>query len=129
MRRAALLFVALWAVGAGTLLQRSYLRPELEAELLTGVSWRVPYTPVMLVPRVAVMLADQHGVPRWWVLSARDVRRYLAGVYPSPVLPSIARVAVLAALQAVVVYLAVLALARSIARRERASVTPPGTVP
>lgn len=137
MRRVGLLFTLLWAVGVSALatqtwwsmspLQRYYVRPEIQGELLAHI--RVPSLNLSqppAEPRVAVVLYTPPSGWRWYVQTASRVTGELRSTYPAPLLPQASRAAVIAAAEAVLVYVIVLSLARMLARRERPGTAPPG---
>jgi len=122
VRRAATLFIVLASVVASALVaqlcllwspqQRAYWPSEAEAEILA------PFAGTVLEPHVALVLAPGPGKPgRWMSVPASVARGALRPLFPRPVLPDAGQVVVLACAAAVVLYLIVLGLARSVAAR------------
>lgn len=103
-----------------TPMQRAYLRPAIEAELLAPISFHVPFTAIGFDPLVEAIFMPAPRIPaRWMSVPATEARRALATVYPERLLPVFARVAVIATTQACILYVVLLVAARYIARRPR----------
>ena len=64
--------------------QRSYLIPELEAEIAADVPRATLWGRQVPILRVAVMLPDQRGRFEWYILPPETVRKELRVVYPIP---------------------------------------------
>lgn len=136
MARSLVLFGLLWMVSAAGLtvqsvwsmtpMQRAYLRPAIEAELLAPFSFHVPFTAIGFDPLVAAIFVPAPRIPaRWMSVPSTEARRALATVYPERLLAAFARIAVIATTQASILYVVLLVVARYIARRPRAgSVVP-----
>lgn len=136
MARSLGLFVLLWVVSASGLAvqsvwamtppQRAYLRPAIEAELLAPFSFHVPFTAIGFDPLVTAIFVPAPRIPaRWMSVPATQTRRALATVYPERLLPTFARIAVIATAEASILYLVLLVAARYIARRPRVGNTIP----
>jgi hypothetical protein len=126
VRRAIALFIVLGCVVASALVaqrfllltpqQRAYWWPEAEAEILTPFTVTVPFTGRVLEPRVALVFVPGPRQPGQWMSVPVSVARYaLRTLFPRPVLPDVGQAIALAAAAAVVLYLIVVTLARSIA--------------
>ncbi len=131
MTRFLVLFGLLWVVSASGFaaqsvwamspMQRAYLRPAVEAELLAPLSFHVPFTAIGLDPLVTAIFVPAPRTPaRWMSVPATQAREVLAAVYPERLLHGFGRIAVITTAEATILYVVLLAAARYIARRPRA---------
>lgn len=130
MGRTIALFTLLWVASASGLaaqaiwpmtpVQRGYLRPEIEAELLAPISFHVPLLGVGFDPHVtAVFVPSPRAPARWMSVPATIAVQSLASLYPERLLLAFARLAAIAIAEAGPLYLVVLVTVRYIARRAR----------
>ena len=113
--------------------QRSYLTPELEAEIAAGVPHAMLRGREVPILRVAVMLPNQRGQFEWYVLPPEAVRKELQGVYPIPLGALAERALALAAAQTIVLlaalYTALRAAVRTARQQAGAPIQMPGSRP
>ncbi len=131
--RIAGLYLLLWSLAAGGLwwltwwawspVQRAYVRPALEAAVGAWVS--VPPARPVWSPSVNARLVDPvTSTARWMTLPAPQMAAALRPLYPLPVAVIVGRVLVVAAVEAPVLQMLLLLLARVAARSRLAPHTP-----